>query len=77
MKKFRRLTLGFFDRASRIFLGLLALGAAFTLPLTTDWFAGITLASTYPLLTAMTAWDPVYSIFDFVRERFIDYHIFH
>ena len=65
------------DRMARVCLGFLTLVFAFALPLTSDWFAGLTIASTYPLLTGVVAWDPFYAIFEVIKTRFSDYHIFH
>ncbi|MDH5546577.1 MAG: DUF2892 domain-containing protein [Gammaproteobacteria bacterium] len=65
------------DRMTRVFLGAMTMVFAFALPLTAKWFAGLTLASTYPLFTGIMAWDPFYALINVVRERFSDYHIFH
>lgn len=77
MSTTKKITVCTMDRLLRIFIGAVILMLAFAVPLTANWFTGLTLASTYPLLTGVAAWDPFYAAFEFVRERFIDYHIFH
>ncbi|MDH5691513.1 MAG: DUF2892 domain-containing protein [Gammaproteobacteria bacterium] len=69
--------IGGMERISRCFLGGLMVVVAFVLPAGTEWFARLLLLATYPLLTALTAWDPVYSLFRFIRERFSEYLFFH
>ena len=77
MNKPKKALVSILDRMARVCLGFITLVFAFALPLTSDWFAGLTLASTYPLLTGVVAWDPFYAVFDAIKTRFVDYHIFH
>lgn len=65
------------DRIFRIASGTLILAIAYSLPLRSDWFAGLHFVASYPLLTGMAAWDPFYIIFELVRDKFIDYHFWH
>lgn len=73
MQRAKRFFVGGMERITRAFIGIMALAIAYTLPLTSEWFAGLHLAASYPLLTAMTAWDPVYSILGFLYDRYLEY----
>lgn len=69
--------ISYLDRILRTVIGFLMTSSAFLLPLTGGWMAGLLICAIYPLLTALTGWDPFYSIIAELKQRFIDYHIFH
>ncbi len=70
-------TISIVSRIARTAFGFMLLISAFLLPITVEWFASLHLMATYPLLTALVAWDPVHTIIEVLRQRFIDYHVFH
>ncbi len=70
-------TISIISRIARTVFGFMLLISAYLLPITVEWFASLNLMATYPLLTALVAWDPIHTAFEVLRQRFIDYHIFH
>lgn len=77
MVHLHQMTFGFIERASRAFLGFLILIISFSFAVGTQTFATMHMLAMYPLLTALVAWDPVYIAFELLRERLIEYSIFH
>lgn len=77
MVQLHQMTFGFIERASRAFVGLMILIVSFSFALGTETFATMHIVAMYPLLTALVAWDPVYIAFEFLRERLIEYSLFH
>ena len=77
MIQLHRMTFGFIERVSRAFLGFMILIISFTFAISTETFATMHLVAMYPLLTALVAWDPVYLVIELLRERYIEYTMFH
>ena len=50
------------DRVVRSSIGTVLMASVLLLPLDSLTIAAMTLASFYPLLTALLSWDPVYSL---------------
>jgi len=77
MTHLQQISFGYTERASRAFIGFMLLIISFSFAISTATFAAMHLAAMYPLLTALVAWDPVYIIVETVRQRLIEYSIFH
>jgi len=77
MVQLHQMSFGFIQRASRAFLGFLILIISFSFAVSTATFATMHLVAMYPLITALVAWDPVYIAFEILRERLIEYSLFH
>ena len=71
------MSFGFIERASRAFIGFMILVISFSFAISTQTFATMHFLAMYPLLTALVAWDPVYLIIEILRERIIEYSLFH
>lgn len=70
-------TVGYIDRFSRSLTGFFLLLASFMFPMSTDWFAALHISASYPLLTALTGWDPVYLLLELLQERYLQYSLSH
>lgn len=77
MLRLRRMSVGFIERISRAFIGLMILIISFSFAISTETFATMHFVAMYPLLTALVAWDPVYIVIELLRERIIEYTLFH
>ena len=77
MVRLHRLSVGFIERVSRAFIGFMILIISFTLAISTETFATMHFVAMYPLLTALVAWDPVYIVIELLRQRIIEYSLFH
>lgn len=61
--------MGLYDRVNRLVLGCLLLIAMMDTNNLPPW---LTLFTLYPILTAITAWDPVYAVLIAARRSFLD-----
>ena len=77
MIRLHRMSVGFIERVSRAFIGFMILIISFTLAISSETFATMHFVAMYPLLTALVAWDPIYIVIELLRERFIEYSLFH
>ena len=77
MVQIHKITFGYIERASRAFLGFMILIISFSFAVSTATFATMHILAMYPLLTALVAWDPVYIVIEVLRDRLIEYSLFH
>ena len=77
MVHLKRMSFGFIERVSRAFIGFMILIISFSVAISTETFATMHFVAMYPLLTALVAWDPVYIVIELLRERLIEYSLFH
>ncbi len=77
MVHLKKISFGFIERVSRAFIGLMILIISFSFAINTQTFATMHIVAMYPLLTALVAWDPLYLAFEVLRERLIEYSLFH
>jgi len=68
--------IGGMERISRAFIGAAMILSAFAFPPGAEWFARLIIGALYPLLTALTAWDPVYAVLLGIKDRFAEYLFF-
>ena len=53
-----------FDQANRIMLGVAMTMSILLLPYESAWIAAVAIAATYPLVTGLTAIDPILSLIE-------------
>jgi len=69
--------ISFIERTGRVLFGMVLFLCAFRAPINAEWFARLIIASTYPLFTALTNWDPFYRSVNIIRDRIEAYHFYH
>ena len=58
--------IGKFEQITRFILGAVLIGIVMQIPNAPVWLA---LVATYPIFTAIIAWDPFYAVFEALRQK--------
>ena len=77
MTQVRRIAFGFIDRISRAFIGTVIVILSFVYAVNSEMFATMQFFAMYPIFTALVAWDPIYALFEALKQYWMDYSILH